>query len=287
MSRKFFCVSLNIKSIIFFLIAAISFGIFAHSKKTSVKTDAGSVNVPIIMYHSILRDPSKSGTYVITQNQLEEDFKYLKANGYTCIFVNDLIEYVNGETHLPPKPIILTFDDGHYNNETYLLPLLEKYDQRAVISIVGKYTEDYSQNPDENPNYAYLSWKNVNELLESGRIEIGNHSYNMHSIGKRKGTHKIKGETSDAYAAALTADIEKMQLLCHDNLGLTPKVFTYPFGSVSTESYDVLKNCGFAASLSCGEGMNCITSDKEDLYMLKRCIRTNKRSVQNILDEIT
>ena len=285
MKKNIFFFTLNINSIVLLLAALVSIfaGFFTYGKITSANNSG--IKVPIIMYHSILKDESKSGDYIITPTQLEDDLKYLKENGYTCIFVNDLIEYEQNGTALPDKPIILTFDDGHYNNKTYLLPLLEKYNQKAVISIVGKYTENYSEHPDENPNYAYLSWKNVNELLSSGRIEIGNHSYDMHSIGRRKGTHKIKGETSDAYAAALTSDIEKMQTLCRNNLGTEPKFFTYPFGSVSTESYDILKNCGFSATLSCGEGINYITGDKDELYMLKRCIRTSRRSVCDILSD--
>ena len=39
------------------------------------------VEVPIIMYHSILKDASRSNKYTITPTVLEEDLKYLKDNG--------------------------------------------------------------------------------------------------------------------------------------------------------------------------------------------------------------
>ncbi len=276
-------VTLKLKNavLIFAAVIALFAGLFTYQKITAA--DKEGIKVPIIMYHSILKDTAKSGTYVITPYQLEDDIKYLTDNGYTCVFINDLIKFTYDGVPLPEKPVVLTFDDGHYNNETYLLPLLEKYNQKAVISIVGKYTEDFSEKPDENPNYAYLSWKNVKELTASGKIEIGNHSYNMHSLSRRKGTHKIKGESSEAYAAALTSDVMKMQALCSDNLETAPNFFTYPFGSISNESCDILKECGFLATLSCGEGFNYLTGEKDELYMLKRCIRTDKRSVRDIL----
>lgn len=253
---------------------------------TLSKSAEERILVPVIMYHSVLKDVSKSGEYIITPDDFEEDLKFLENEGYTSVFMSDLIKYVREGEPLPPKPVILTFDDGHYNNLTYVLPLLEKYSQRAVISIVGSYTDRYSKEPDENPNYAYLSWDNVRTLMDSGRIEIQNHSYNMHSLGARKGTHKKSGESSEQYRRAFLADVGKMQKLCREELDYTPEVFTYPFGSISLESLDYLDELGFSASLSCGEGINEIKEgDIEGLKLLKRLIRTHKRPVKVILGD--
>ncbi|MEE1047663.1 MAG: polysaccharide deacetylase, partial [Clostridia bacterium] len=67
------------------------------------------------------------------------------------------------------------------------------------------------------------------------------------------------------------------------NLGYTPVAFAYPFGSVSEASYNILKEMGFKATLSCEERVNVI-KDSEDLYMMGRYLRTNKRSAKNILE---
>lgn len=134
----------------------------------------------ILMYHSVLKDPAKTGMYVITPSRLEGDMKYLKERGYETVVTEDLIDHVYYGKQLPEKPVILTFDDGHYNNLAYALPLLEQYDMQAVISVVGKYTERYSENEDKNPAYAYLSWEDIITLVHSGRVEIQNHSYDMH-----------------------------------------------------------------------------------------------------------
>ena len=99
------------------------------------KTDG--IKLPILMYHSIVKNEDRSGEYVITPIELEKDLLYLKQNGYTTVFVNDVIRYVKRGGELPEKPIILSFDDGTYNYREYLLPLLEKYDMKATVSIVG------------------------------------------------------------------------------------------------------------------------------------------------------
>lgn len=41
-------------------------------------TEQEGIPVPIIMYHSILQDTSKSGKYVITPSTLEKDIQYIK-----------------------------------------------------------------------------------------------------------------------------------------------------------------------------------------------------------------
>ena len=79
---------------------------------------AEAVDIPIVMYHSVLKDEKYHGKYVISPAELENDILYLKEQGYTTIFMEDLINYTKGG-ELPEKPIMLTFDDGYYNNYLY------------------------------------------------------------------------------------------------------------------------------------------------------------------------
>ncbi len=92
-----------------------------HAEATSAKVQTEEIELPIIMYHSMLKDGS--GKYIISPDTFEEDLQYLKDNGYTAIHMQDLLNYVNKGTALPEKPIMLTFDDGYYNNYLYAFPL--------------------------------------------------------------------------------------------------------------------------------------------------------------------
>lgn len=260
--------------LIFIFVLLFSF-VFANSEEY--------IKVPIIMYHSILKDPARSNKYTITPAVLEEDLKYIKANGYETITISDLISYVYADKPLPPKPIILTFDDGHYNNYGYLYPLLEKYDMKAVISIVGSYTDKFSETDEANLNYSYLRWKDINELISSGRVEFQNHTYNLHdNTHGRIGAKKKKGESDDEYKKILEEDINKLQNEFKENTGYVPTCFTYPFGSISNSSLDIIKELGFKASLSCEEGINKITKNPNSLYLLKRYNRPSYVSTYNI-----
>lgn len=243
------------------------------------------VFLPIIMYHSIVDDNSSVNGYTVTPEIVENDLKYLSENGYEAIFTEDLINYVNGGT-LPEKPVIITADDGFYNNTVYLLPLLKKYDMKAVISIVGYYTEVIAEADPHIPRYSYLTWDDISEINKSGYIEIGNHTYNMHFDKGRKGCSKLSSETYEEYADALIDDIGLCQTLLSLNCSITPAVFAYPFGSISKESIPILKTMGFAAAFSCYERPNYITRSPDTLFTLDRYNRSGNISTEEFMKKL-
>lgn len=268
------------------LVLTVLIGTKAISTVRTSAEETDTVRVPILMYHSILKDTAKSGKYVVTPSAFESDLKYLKEHGYTTVVMQDLIDYVYNGTALPDKCVMLSFDDGYYNNYVYVYPLLQQYQAKAVLSIVGSYTDLYTEHRDTNANYAHISWDDAKEMMESGYIEIQNHTYNLHSLDKgRSGCKKKKGESKEAYAKLLNDDIGSMQKKSKEYLGYTPTTFTYPFGSVSNDSFDIIKSMGFTASLSCQEGINDLARDPDQLYMLKRCLRTPNKSAAEILKD--
>lgn len=263
-------------------IVLISIGFRAVQTSADIEN---SVSVPILMYHSILNN-TKNSKYIITPNGFEGDLKFLQEHGYTTVVMQDLIDYVYEGSPLPEKPVILTFDDGYYNNYFYIYPLLQQYHAKAVISIVGSYTDLYTDKPDTNPNYAHLSWDTLREMMDSGLVEIQNHTYNLHSLDKgRSGCKKKRGENSEDYANLLTHDIGGLQEKCREHLNYTPTTFTYPYGGISNASLEIIKSLGFTASLSCQEGTNELTRNPEQLYLLKRYLRTPSKRAADILKE--
>ena len=256
----------------------------------TVPADVDSVFVPIVMYHGVLDDTSRQGQYIITPTQLESDLKIIKERGYTTVVMQDLLNYIDNGTPLPDKAIMLTFDDGYYNNYLYADPLLERYGMKAVISPVCKWTEFYSDTPGQSDHaiYSHITWEEIREMAASGRWEIQNHSYDMHycEAGKRKGTLRRASETLEAYETALRTDLSTAQQHLTTLAGVTPTTFTYPYGAMCAEALPIIKELGFRATFTCESRVNRITRDADCLYGLGRYLRPAGTSSKAYFDRI-
>ena len=243
------------------------------------------IDLPILMYHSILKDPKRADTYVLSPEQFETDLKYLKNHGYTTIVMADLIAYVYENQPLPEKPIMITFDDGYYNNYYYVFDILKKYQAKIVLSPIASWSEKFSNTPDPNPNYAHVTWDNLKEMTESGLVEIQNHSYNFHTLTNRKGARINQGESEAAYREIFLADTEKAQNLLKEYVGVTPTVYTYPFGAYCKESEALIKEMGFKGSFITCDKHNTITKDPNCLYKLNRYNRPAHISTEEFMQK--
>ena len=245
------------------------------------------IDLPIIMYHGLLKEEKRQGQFIISPNLFEQDLRYLQENGYTTVVIADLIAYVQDGKPLPEKPVMLTFDDGYYNNYLYAFPLLKQYNCKMVLPPIGRYTDEYTQNKDTHANYAHCSWDAVREMMASGLVEFQNHSYNLHSIDSgRKGAKKKAVESLVDYRTLLVEDVMKMQTRMREETGYTPTAFVYPFGAVSSESLPILKELGFQATLICESHINAITRDPECLYGLGRYRRPAKTGSEAFFKKI-
>ena len=271
--------------LIFFITVAIFFSIFKAgaficcvSRETQAEYD-----LPVLMYHHILKDTKKHGKFIISPDELESDLKYLKNEDYTAVLPHDVINYKETGTPLPKKPIMLTFDDGHLSYLEYVVPLLEKYDMRALVSVVGAYTNDYTEHPDRAVSYAYLDWNDISNLSKSTHTEIGNHTYDLHKVADgRQGCARKSGESVEQHRKIFCSDLLKMRKLIYDYTGNHADCFTYPFGFMCPETEEEIKKSGFKMSLSCTEGINKISRDSS-LFKLKRFNRPHGTSAQQIL----
>lgn len=249
---------------------------------------AQSASVPAIMYHYVAE--SGSGDYCITPDALENDLRYLNENNYTAISTSDLTNFVYNGVPLPENPILLTFDDGYYNNYAVVWPLLEKYDMKAVLSVIGSYTDTWSK-PDAGLSlrYGHCTWGQLAELAASDNWEIASHTYNLHEFDKgRQGCRINVGEDVGEYKQLLKSDLLALQNALYAQTGSAPSCFTYPFGFTCPYAEDVLEDMGFMVVLKCSTGvLNTITQgDGNCLYNVYRTNRPPGRPVSQILADM-
>ena len=245
-----------------------------------------SVDLPIVMYHSVLK--SRQSKYVVTPTQIEKDFEAYQKMGYTPVFMREVIDFVDGQGSLPQKPMVITFDDGHYNNMHYVLPIAKKFDFKFVINPVTSFSVfSEEKNDHSNPAYSYLMLNQMAELEKSGLVEIGNHTHNMHKFNPRYGIKQKSNESTEKYVATLTADIQKAQDLLAANGVTRPTTFAYPFGAYNTTARDTLISIGFRAFLTCNEGVSKVTlGDPASLYSLKRYNRSGNTTTDSFIKKV-
>lgn len=253
------------------------------AEEQAVLHAAQPVQLPIAMYHSVTDEGKSPGEYVISPKELERDLQYLNARGFTTVTVSDVVAFVQDGTPLPEKPVMLTFDDGYYNNYANVYPLLLQYHMCAVLSPVGILTEQFTA-ADEPPNeiWSYCTESELKEMADSGLVELQNHSYDFHTLSPRKGCLRKSGESPEAYQTAFVSDTQKAQAI-FVRLGIqSPVCYTYPYGACSEESEQLVQSCGFSASLGCEEGINQLTEgDTSALFRMKRYNRDGRQTTED------
>jgi len=106
-------------------------GLFRHYHRNAVL---------VLIYHDILppgfpQDNPLFGMTVST-NEFEWQLEYLQRH-YNPITFQQFIAWLLDGAELPPRPVLISFDDGHINNYQFALPALVKRNMSAVCFVVG------------------------------------------------------------------------------------------------------------------------------------------------------
>lgn len=139
--------------------------------------------LPVLNYHKISsgNDPD---FLTVTTRQLRKHFDYLNENGYTTIFISELLEYVEQQKPLPAKPVMITLDDGYRDNFTSLYPLLKEYNIKANIFLVAGFIQ--------SPDNKYISPNSMGEfmyvtdaqVMSKDMVQFGLHTFSHQSYSK-------------------------------------------------------------------------------------------------------
>jgi hypothetical protein len=96
--------------------------------------------LPVLVYHRI--NSTKTPDFInVSTASMREQLAYIKQKGYNTIFISDMIDHMEKGTPLPPKPLMITLDDGFRDNYTDLYPLLKEFNCKANIFIVAGFVQ--------------------------------------------------------------------------------------------------------------------------------------------------
>lgn len=239
------------------------------------------VTIPILMYHHI--DEGVHSDMVVTEEKFYDDMATLKSAGYEAVFLNDIKAYLDDRGTLPQKPIVVTFDDGYASNYQYAYPIAKRLQMKMTFFPIGWCMGQTR----------HFSWEEATEMVESGWVEIGSHTYDMHSergvsqglIKKTgKGCLRLPFETREDYHQRLTFDFNQMEAAMYAHLGEKSIFVAYPFGYYQRQTENFIKDRGLF-SLTTRAGVRRIRT-LNDLSELPRLTVTNTLSGEALIETI-
>ncbi len=233
--------------------------------------------LPVLMYHHVVEDGQECNDMTVTVSRLREDLQWLKDNGYTTVLPRELAA---GEA-LPEKPVLITFDDGYRSNYNLAFPIFQEFEAKMVISVMV-YMQD-------NAASDFITWAMCREMVDSGLIEIGSHTYLLHNLDERGGSFDPQGvngvqrkpEESDGdFQARVLDDIQRSYDLIAEKLEVSPTFFAYPFGLTEPDADGLIRELFPVTAVTLPK-----TADLTGgLYDLPRHTVTMNKSLDSILN---
>lgn len=91
----------------------------------------------ILLYHRIAELPTDAQLLCVTPRHFEEHLEILRKE-YSLMGLQELFQ-VYQQGSLPQRAVVVTFDDGYFDNLTNAKPLLERYDIPATVFVTTGY----------------------------------------------------------------------------------------------------------------------------------------------------
>jgi len=185
--------------------------------------------VPILMYHVI--GPAAGaedypGLFLSTED-FQAQVNWLSENGYTAVtLVQVQNAWYDGGT-LPPKPVVLSFDDGYLGQYLFAMPILEKKGWAGQLNLKSEGSD--------------LSSKQVKKMYRAG-WEIASHTIthpDLTTLDPASLEHELVGSKNE---------LEK-------DLGIEIVNFCYPAGQYDDEVVAAVEKAGYRGATTVNPGL--------------------------------
>ena len=228
-----------------------------------------------IAYHDVEdRDPDQAVVAVRTERLIEQ-LAWLRENGYQAVSVDQILAARRGGPALPPKAVMLSFDDGYSSFYTRVMPILRAYHWPALLAPVGSWIDtplnqpvDFAGTP--RPRGEFLTWQQIREVSQSGLVEIAAHTDANHkgilanpqgnlepAATTRSFDPKTNGYESEAqFQARMRADVAAISNKIRTVTGKAPRVWVWPYGAADGTSLAVVGEHGYEMALTLEDGLD-------------------------------
>jgi peptidoglycan/xylan/chitin deacetylase (PgdA/CDA1 family) len=252
-----------------------------------------------LSYHEVENDttPLTSPT-AVRASDLAAQFAWLKANGYQPVSVDAIVAARNGGPALPPKAVLLTFDDGLKDVYTRAYPLLKLFNYPAVIALVGTWLDvpagqmvDYDNTP--RSRELFVTWDEVREMQRSGLIEVATHAYNLHRgvLANPQGNTEPaaitriyqsgKYESDNDYLKRIRNDLAESCKQIGQKTDKPPRILVWPYGRSNGAGQEIAQELGLSLAFTLEDGA---TTGQTPLIRTHRYLVENSPSLQGFAE---
>lgn len=200
--------------------------------------------ISIFMYHQVGRfaEMREHRASYCDTDRFRGHLRYLKFIGAHVMSMSAAVAALDGDQPIPPRAVVLTFDDGCENFYENALPILQEYGFPAIVYAIAGMTGKSAQwlAASGHPTPPLMTDARLREVAASG-VEIGSHAYgHIHLAGLPETS--LRHEVSDS----------KRRL--EDVLGRPVEHFCYPYGSHDLAAILATAEAGYRSAVTCQRG---------------------------------
>jgi O-antigen biosynthesis protein len=216
----------------------------------------GGSTVPILMYHQVTPAPIPAfSRYTITAANFERQMRWLALAGYHPVTIGALVASRRGGAALPPRPVVITFDDGFEELLHHAVPVLQRRGFTATIFLIaglmggeGEWLRD-----EIGTAIPIMGWDSARGLDAAG-FELGAHTVSHPRL-------------TSLEASAVRSEVADGRKLLEDRLGRAVTHFAYPFGAYDRAVRQAVIDAGYESACSTRRGRS---PGDDDLFALHR-----------------
>jgi len=183
----------------------------------------------ILVYHHVSTKTPRSTS--VSPNTFKKHLNYLEDNEFKVLPLNTILTAIAQKQDLPNKSVAITFDDAYESILSEALPLLRQKNYPFTVFVnTQSITASYKN---------ILSWNEL-KILQNHKGTIGNHTHSHTHMVRR-----LKDETKIQWKNRIETDILRAKVLLEKHLGVTNKLFAYPYGEYNEEVMDILDSLGY------------------------------------------
>ena len=256
----------------------------------------------VLGYHDVQDDAADQRYLAVRTSALNDQMAWLRDNGYQPVSVQQILDAHYGVKPLPPKAVLLSFDDGYSSFYTRVWPLLKAYNWPALWAPVGAWIDTPANMPVDfgglkTDRRKFATWEMVREVSQSPLVEIGSHTWNAHygSQAAPQGSaqpaiasrlydkNSGKYETETQFARRIDADVARITHKLIQVTGKAPRTWIWPYGAANGSTLSVTQTYGYQMAFTLNEGLG----DIHDLTNIPRVLISGNPSLSQFAALIT